>query len=411
MVVFFLFGVCVAVSFAQGPQRSEQARVRATGQAPADLPNARQAAVEDALRRAVEAGMGVEIASETESRDFQLVKDVILAKTAGYVQQYEVLEENADQAGLYTVRVEAIVSRGDIDADAMAFKALLQRKGHPRLMVVGSVDKEPFDARLTAEVQDQLETRGLTVIDMAMLNENQRRAAERMARLDEAPAQAAMIMEEVGADYFVVVDVEGNVYPPRDRYGVVSHPAEATATVKVLRVDTARLLASKVVTDTVADPVQRRAVRKVTSRVTQSGAEQAIARIAENWLDDVDQRGGQQIELIFYQFDFDRLNRIVTGLRETGGVKNVSVDSTNAAGRSRIRVITNNSAADVGSVIRKLDQSAEIEEASKYQLNIRSSPRSKSGFDTSELTPWIAGGIGAVVLLTSLIFVTMKKRT
>ena len=79
-------------------------KVKATGQAPASLPNAREAAVEDALRRCVEAA-GVHVASETLVDDFTLIKDVIYTKTAGLVEHYEVLEENPDQEGLYTVRV------------------------------------------------------------------------------------------------------------------------------------------------------------------------------------------------------------------------------------------------------------------------------------------------------------------
>ena len=143
-------------AFAEG-----QAMVRATGQAPADLPNAREEAIEDALRQAVEAGAGVYIASETETRDFQLIRDVIYVKSAGLVESYEVTGYNPNQDGLYTVRVEAIVSRADIHTKLEAWKALIKRKGRPRMMVVGSVDKRPFEPRLTAEVQSVLERRGL----------------------------------------------------------------------------------------------------------------------------------------------------------------------------------------------------------------------------------------------------------
>ncbi len=64
--------------------------VRATGHADAWLGNAREAAIEDALRQAVEIGGGVNIAGITKVSDYRIVEDVIYAKTAGLVEKYEV---------------------------------------------------------------------------------------------------------------------------------------------------------------------------------------------------------------------------------------------------------------------------------------------------------------------------------
>ena len=135
-----IFLLATAPLSAQPEQSAPRVRVKATGQAPADLPNAREAAIEDALRRCVEAGGGVKLASVSESEESVLIRDVIYAKTAGFIEKYEVLEENRNQDSLFTVRVSAIVTRGNINTNVEAFKALLKRKGRPRVLIVGSAD-------------------------------------------------------------------------------------------------------------------------------------------------------------------------------------------------------------------------------------------------------------------------------
>ena len=110
--------ICNTVS----AQQAQRVKVRATGQAPTTLPNAREAAVEEALRRCVEAA-GVHVASFSESRDFQMIQDVIYTKIAGLVEGYDVLEENPNQDDLFTVRVEATVNRTtDINERIEAWK-------------------------------------------------------------------------------------------------------------------------------------------------------------------------------------------------------------------------------------------------------------------------------------------------
>jgi hypothetical protein len=213
---------------------ADRVMVRATGQAPAELPNAREASIEAALRQAVEVGGGVKVAGVTEVKDYELIKDVIYVQTAGLVEKYDVIAENPNQDGFYTVRVEAIISRADINTKLEAWKALIKRKGRPRVMVVGSVDKQPFQRRLTAHVQDILERKSLTVIDLDMLEENKRLDAERAAKGDLDPIKAALITRQAGADYFVVVQIEGTKYTQQSFHGVTMYPVDATAIVNVI---------------------------------------------------------------------------------------------------------------------------------------------------------------------------------
>jgi len=408
-----LFLLCLVTGLVFGVSNSvfaaDRAMVRATGQAPAELPNAREAAVEAALRRAVEVGGGVELASITETRDYQLIKDVIYVKTAGLVEKYEVIQENPNQGGLYTVRVEAIISRVDINTQIEAWKALIKRKGRPRIMVAGSVDRMLFERRLTAEVQGVLERKSLTVIDLDMLKENQRRDAERAAKGDLDPAKAALISREVGADYLVVVQIEGTKYSRQSYHGVNLFPIDATAIVKVIAADTAKLIASEVVSASQKADTSERAMLAVTSKVTSSALKEALQRIAAHWLEDVDSRGGAEFTVVADAFGFDRFQGLISGLRAAGGVKDIIVDSTDYQGRSSFRVVANNTAFNIAAVLKQVDPGIIIINSSKYRIEVAPGKAGSEGLSVG-MTVAIAAGLAAVVLVVIAVVNLFKKR-
>jgi len=407
----FLF-LCLCAFVPPANAQAGRVMVRATGQAPADLPNAREAAVEAALRQAVEVGGGVQLASETEVQNYELIKDAIYVKTAGLVEEYKVTQENPNQDGFYTVRVEAIVSRADINSKVEAWKALIKRKGRPRLMVCGAVDRVLFDRRLTAEVQGILEKRGLTVIDLDMLQENQQRAAERAAKGDLDPQKAALIVRETGADYLVTVQIEGTKYSAQEYHGVTLYPVDATAILKVIAADTARLIASEVDDGSQTGDTPERALQAVTSQVAQVALEQAIRRIAVHWLEDVDQRGGMEIQVVANAFGFERFDTLVKGLRATGGVKDIIVDQTDTQGRSQFRVVTNSPAFNLAAVLKQVDPGITIANSTKYRIEIAPGSISTMPMTMNNRTKIALGlGIGAFVLVAVGLAIVIKKGT
>ncbi len=380
-------------------------RVAATGKAGADLPNAREAAIEAALRQAVEVGGGVSISGITEVRDYQLVEDVIYAKTAGLVEKYEVVQENPNQDGLYTVRVEAVVSRADINARLEAWKSLAKRKGRPRVMVVGSVDKQPFQRRLTAHVQDILEQKSFTVIDLDMVEENKRLDAERAAKGDLDPIKAALITRQAGADYFIVVQVEGTRFAAQSYHGVMLYPVDATAIIKVIAADTSRVIASKVVSDSRNGETTERAMEEVTTLVTTLAMNESLKRIAVNWLEDLDQRGSTQIKVVANAFSFERLEALTKGLRALGDVKDIIIDNTDYQGQSSFRVVSNNLTINIASVLKTIDSAIIITSSSKYQIEISpaKTPASNVGLPDKTIFAYAVGVLAVILVIVAAV--------
>ena len=363
--------ICLVVLFcaAIGWGQESKVKVLATGQGPAELPDAKKLAIDDALRQAIEVGGGITVTSETSVKDFQLAYDAIYTQSAGLIESYQVLEENPNQDGFYTVRVEAIVSKADINMKLAAWKTLLSQKGNPKMMVVGSVQQRPFDYKLTAKIQGILEKRGFKVVDLEMLNENQRRDAEMAARGNLDPEMAAMISNEIGANYFVVVKVDGFEVSEVPYHGVESYTVDTCAVLKVIAADSSEIIASEVVDYTQHGAVRERVIDQAGSAAVVSALEKSFPRIAENWLVDVDAVLGAELEVVLNRFSFEHWQNLLKGLQQVSGL-NIVVDYSNAEGRTLWRVTTNMSTVNLASLLKKVDPSIQIISTSKNRIEV-----------------------------------------
>jgi len=98
-----------------------------------DKAMARDKAIEDALRRAVEQVVGTMVTSETKTRDFQLLEDNIYTHSKGYVESYKIVSEKVED-NVYIVDIQAEVSSGKIEGKLKAIGIAISRKGKPRVM-------------------------------------------------------------------------------------------------------------------------------------------------------------------------------------------------------------------------------------------------------------------------------------
>ncbi|MDE3117745.1 MAG: flagellar assembly protein T N-terminal domain-containing protein, partial [Nitrospirota bacterium] len=94
---------------------------------------ARDNAIRDAQRKAVEQAVGTMIASETLVENFQVLRDSIYSKSQGYIQKYDIVKEGA-QKDLYNVTISATVAVGPLKNDLGALGLLMARVGKPRTL-------------------------------------------------------------------------------------------------------------------------------------------------------------------------------------------------------------------------------------------------------------------------------------
>ncbi|MBI5827284.1 MAG: hypothetical protein HZB22_06120 [Deltaproteobacteria bacterium] len=136
--------ICFALPFFLAPPNGALAQtpepavktIDAAGYAPFSGGNAaivRDAAIEDALRKAVEQAVGTLVSAETMVENFQVLNDNVYTKTQGYIKGYSVLNENQSQ-GLYQVTVRATVAIGGLKNDLDALGVLYARAEKPKVL-------------------------------------------------------------------------------------------------------------------------------------------------------------------------------------------------------------------------------------------------------------------------------------
>lgn len=116
----------------------EVEEVEVTGQAAIlddDKAQARDKAIDDALRKAVESAVGTMISSETITENYQLISDRILSQAEGYVQKYKILDER-DEDNVYMVDIRAQVAVGAVGDDLDGLGTLMRRKGMPKMIIM-----------------------------------------------------------------------------------------------------------------------------------------------------------------------------------------------------------------------------------------------------------------------------------
>jgi len=177
---------------------------------------ARDQALKDALRKAVEQGVGTFINSETRVENFQLLSDRIYSQAQGYVSSYRVVSESRE-ADLYRVVVRAKVKLARIEDDLRAIGILVAEQGRPRVMVVVRKVANPgavtvSEETMTPELVETMLTgafqeKGFPVVDRATIEKNLNR--ERLRRILEGDTQAAILLgTATGAEIGVVGTIQ-----------------------------------------------------------------------------------------------------------------------------------------------------------------------------------------------------------
>jgi hypothetical protein len=133
LILFLSVMIFVRAASAQETKTVSAEGVAAIQQGAVDM--ARDAAIEDAQKRAVEMAIGILIDSQTQVENYQLISDKILSQTKGYITRYNIASETAD-SGLLRVRINAEVALGRLNDDLSAIGILLGQMHKPRTMIM-----------------------------------------------------------------------------------------------------------------------------------------------------------------------------------------------------------------------------------------------------------------------------------
>lgn len=209
---------------------------------------ARDMALEDAMRKAVEQAVGTLINSESVVENYTLLSDRIYSRSKGYIRSYRILDEGKDD-GLYTVEILAKVGLDNIKGDLEAINVLLSRSHNPRVMVIigesvaGEKLKiyEGLSITETAMI-DQFLTKSFKVIDAEMVKKTIERD-QLLCALEGDTALAAKIGLQYNAE--IVIMGKATADPSENIMETNIRSIHTNISVKAIRSDNAEIIATE----------------------------------------------------------------------------------------------------------------------------------------------------------------------
>jgi len=252
-----------------------------------DAAIARDHALRDALRKAVEQGVGTFVNSETRVQNYQLLSDKVYSQASGYVSSYKVVAEGPD-AGLYRVTIRAKVKLDRLEDDLAAIGILLEEQGRPRLMVVvKEVPKDDIlavtDRMLETEqfetmIIDAFQSRGFPVVDAATVRQNLQK--DQLRKILEGDNQAATLLgTRSGAEVVVAGGLSAsNERRPAPYTSAPTDFYKVRLSARAVNVASAEVLGATALTIEV--PFSADAARK---QAADSAGTELVARILRGW--------------------------------------------------------------------------------------------------------------------------------
>ncbi|SMB81991.1 flagellar assembly protein T N-terminal domain-containing protein [Deinococcus hopiensis] len=209
--------------------------IQVQGQAPitSTPAAARQAALNDAVRNAIEQVLGAYISSSSTLRttdEFEQLQQRLIKRSDGFGRVTQVLSEQ-QQGGTYTVTVRVTVARPSLEQE---LKAFLTQKGDPRIIVVIPeviLRRTVPDPAVETEVQRALIAAGYRVIDLKQSELNTLRDVVRGGDLDD------QARSELGTRFKADLLVTGEAFA--QEYGGVLNQRGYTARLELKMIDLA----------------------------------------------------------------------------------------------------------------------------------------------------------------------------
>ncbi|HDR06141.1 MAG TPA: hypothetical protein ENN88_00750, partial [Candidatus Coatesbacteria bacterium] len=225
-----------------------------------DIAKARDDAVKDALRNAVEQQTGMFLDSQTMIEMFETLEDSIYARATAYVVAYRIINEGYGSfENSYEVEVECTIARNMLASklDELDVRTLTALVGNPRIMIVIEEENllagyhyywyDTLDMGTTEmTLQEIFLAKDFPLVDAAQARRNIDRDMVKAA-LTGDPLAAAEIGLQYGAEYVLTgkAVVKGSdivAYGVTAGSGMKSY--QATCNIKVYETDTATLVAS-----------------------------------------------------------------------------------------------------------------------------------------------------------------------
>ena len=133
---------------------------------------AREKALDEAKRAAIEQAVGTRIESRTVVENFQVSRDQVFSHATGYLKKLEIVSEEKTELGTYEVEISAEVEIAALVNDLDRFKKILGWQKNPRISILIDPDLDkafiPVARKAASRLGGKLKSEGFRVFDAAV---------------------------------------------------------------------------------------------------------------------------------------------------------------------------------------------------------------------------------------------------
>ncbi|MBI2571659.1 MAG: flagellar assembly protein T N-terminal domain-containing protein [Candidatus Schekmanbacteria bacterium] len=353
VVCFAILGLIACAPKPGAAAASVEAKGVATVGA-AGLGKARDDAIADAMRKAVESAVGSLVASQTMIENYQLLSDKIYTQSSGYVTSHEVVEEH-QSGNLYWVTIRAEVSSDKVEGDLAHIGVLSAQKELPRVAVLigeQSIGFYGWDVYWTdiatteSTVMEALQEKGFQIIDTAELKRTVDRPIAEAAYGGDLSAErrlAASLGPRFGADLVIVGKAVAK--DAGSILGSQLRSVQANVVVRAVRPDTGEVLGIAQAHAAKAHADSASGGAAALGEAGKQAAAELAQEIATKWAQEI--AGTTLVTLSVVGADFARYNELQASLaKDYRGVKTV-MDRGYADGRGSLEIRLAGSLSDL----------------------------------------------------------------
>ncbi|MFO8047540.1 MAG: flagellar assembly protein T N-terminal domain-containing protein [Desulfosudaceae bacterium] len=300
---------------------------------------ARDSAVNDALRKAVEQAVGTMISSRTVSENYTVLSDRVYSKTDGYVKNYEVISEQPGEQ-LYEVTVRAEVARAEIKDDLSALGLLMSQKNMPRVMIMVAeqnigqqyyvywwhgrghdIMADGTDLTVIENVlMRELGNKGFNLVDRSVMS-----GQLRVPQAYKVESLSNSAVKEIGNMYGaeVVIYGKGAAKMRGSVMGSSMQSSMANVSLRAVRTDNGQVIASDTASAAAVHPDEATAGTKALTQATEQIADNLLEQIMYRWSGEV--AGGGLVQVtVTGDVTYDNLLRLKDSMRNAiRGVKQI----------------------------------------------------------------------------------------
>ena len=321
-----------------------------------NVANARAQAIRNALRLAVEQGLGLMLNAEAITLNFALLQDEILTASEGYVESYAILSEGA-AGGSYRVQLRAQVSP-KLKSKLASLRLLHQQMGNQRLLVVYAPE---HPSALYAEhganrsamqaIRETFNSAGFRVFTASAAGDSSGNSAGDSSGNPAAAAQA--LARQQDAELLLRFEQLAGQDPASN--GGLFDVARSTITLTVVESRSGRLLADRRA-DAKALGLKGmgpydwdKKLAEAAQKAARAASEQAIQDVFAQY----EQSGaiGRAVYLIFIDFDEDEKDRILDLIENLPGTR-LSLERKNTPQTLEVEIFSNQEPSRLRRLVR-----------------------------------------------------------